>query len=248
MARAGASRSTSPSTAEGDVRHDRAGAATDGLPSFATQDRRRRASAPSRSRRGARRDTADSLRIATPGKPGEHQRHRRPGRRRATAPSSVVDLEIKVKVPLVGGKLEDLHRRASSRHGLDIEHERRRGVAGRDADMTKTRLPRSSTTTLDAVVSRRRRGAMLGDPEFREEVATCAARVLRRLVAASTPDGDGDATVVGSTRCRPPTGIPSFATKFVGDEIAIVQTRDAGPSADRRPTSRVDDPAASPAR
>lgn len=62
--------------------------------------------------------------------------------------------------------------------------------------------------------------AMLLDPAFREEV--CAYQeVLRADVSVTEKAG---ATEVVIDQAQPADGIPSFAKKFVGDEIAIVQT------------------------
>lgn len=58
--------------------------------------------------------------------------------------------------------------------------------------------------------------AMLDDQEFREEVLE-RQRVLR---GTATIDGD----VVTIEQVRSADDIPSFAKKFVGDEILIVQT------------------------
>lgn len=57
--------------------------------------------------------------------------------------------------------------------------------------------------------------AMLRDPAFREEVCE-ATGVIRHDVRV-----DGDHVVI--EQWQSPQGIPSFATKFVGDEIHIVQ-------------------------
>lgn len=57
--------------------------------------------------------------------------------------------------------------------------------------------------------------AMLRDPAFREEVCE-AIGVIRHDVRV-----DGDHVVI--EQWQSPQGIPSFATKFVGDEIHIVQ-------------------------
>ena len=63
--------------------------------------------------------------------------------------------------------------------------------------------------------------AMLADPAFREEVCDYQ-RVLRRIVVI-----DGDAASGGMDvtidQVQAASGIPSFAQKFVGDEINIVQ-------------------------
>lgn len=61
--------------------------------------------------------------------------------------------------------------------------------------------------------------AMLADPAFRERACE-AGGALRHEVSVS-PDGSGMRVVVDQT--QPADGIPSFATKFVGDEIQIIQ-------------------------
>jgi uncharacterized protein YndB with AHSA1/START domain len=61
--------------------------------------------------------------------------------------------------------------------------------------------------------------AMLTDPAFREE-ACLRMRVLR---ASATAEDRGDTTVVTIDQVQPAKGLPSFATKLVGDEIRIVQ-------------------------
>ena len=61
--------------------------------------------------------------------------------------------------------------------------------------------------------------AMLTDPSFREEVCD-ATGVLRHDV---TVERDADAAEVTIEQVQPAQGIPSFAQKFVGDEITIVQ-------------------------
>ena len=58
--------------------------------------------------------------------------------------------------------------------------------------------------------------AMLDDPEFREEV------LERQKVIRGTVTIDGDAVTIEQVRSG--DDIPSFAKKFVGDEILIVQT------------------------
>jgi hypothetical protein len=61
--------------------------------------------------------------------------------------------------------------------------------------------------------------AMLADPAFRE--AVCAAlHVLRHEVSVQ---GAGTGMQVVLDQTQPAKGIPSFARKFVGDEIRIVQ-------------------------
>jgi hypothetical protein len=61
--------------------------------------------------------------------------------------------------------------------------------------------------------------AMLADPAFREQVCQ-ALHVLRHDVSLQGA-GAGMSVVVDQT--QPAQGVPSFAKKFVGDEIRIVQ-------------------------
>ncbi|HET8603055.1 MAG TPA: DUF2505 domain-containing protein [Marmoricola sp.] len=61
--------------------------------------------------------------------------------------------------------------------------------------------------------------AMLADPGFREEV--CASQHYHRWKVDISPDGDG--MQVRIDQHRPTEGVPSFAHKFVGEEIHIVQ-------------------------
>jgi hypothetical protein len=62
--------------------------------------------------------------------------------------------------------------------------------------------------------------AMLADPEFREEV--CAEQhVLRAMVSV---DADEHGMEVTIDQVQATEGVPSFAKRFVGDEINIVQT------------------------
>lgn len=61
--------------------------------------------------------------------------------------------------------------------------------------------------------------AMLADPAFREEVCD-HQKVLRFDVTVE--DGDGTTRVV-IDQVHPAAGLPSFATRLVGDEINIVQ-------------------------
>ena len=62
--------------------------------------------------------------------------------------------------------------------------------------------------------------AMLADPAFREEVCDYQG-VLRRDVSVERT-GSGMHVVVDQVQAA--RGLPSFATKFVGNEINIVQT------------------------
>lgn len=61
--------------------------------------------------------------------------------------------------------------------------------------------------------------AMLADPAFREKV--CAAMNAVRHDVDVTGSGAGMTVVVDQT--QPADGIPSFAKKFVGDQLHIVQ-------------------------
>ena len=60
---------------------------------------------------------------------------------------------------------------------------------------------------------------MLADPAFREKVCV-AMRAMRRDVSI---EGTPESMRVVIDQTQPAKGIPSFATKFVGDEIQIVQ-------------------------
>jgi hypothetical protein len=61
--------------------------------------------------------------------------------------------------------------------------------------------------------------AMLADPEFREEVCEQQG-VLRAMVSVDADDAGMQVTI---DQVRAAEGIPSFARKFVGDQINIVQ-------------------------
>jgi hypothetical protein len=61
--------------------------------------------------------------------------------------------------------------------------------------------------------------AMLTDPAFREKV--CVAMEASRHHVAIEPSGPAVAVVVEQT--QPARGIPSFAKRFLGDQIDIVQ-------------------------
>ena len=61
--------------------------------------------------------------------------------------------------------------------------------------------------------------AMLADPAFREEVCDHQG-VLRHLVSVEADDTGTEVTI---DQVQAAHGIPSFARKFVGDEINIVQ-------------------------
>lgn len=63
---------------------------------------------------------------------------------------------------------------------------------------------------------------MLADPRFREAVCE-----YQRVLSADVEiDRSGDAMTVLVEQVQPAAGIPSFAKKFVGDEIRIVQRED----------------------
>lgn len=61
--------------------------------------------------------------------------------------------------------------------------------------------------------------AMLADETFRKQV--CEAGGALRHSATVTPSGSGMSVLVDQT--MPADGIPAFATKFVGNEIQVVQ-------------------------
>jgi hypothetical protein len=60
---------------------------------------------------------------------------------------------------------------------------------------------------------------MLADPSFREEVCEFQG-VSRAMVSIDSDDNGMEVTI---DQVQPAQGIPSFAKKFVGDEIHIVQ-------------------------
>jgi len=60
--------------------------------------------------------------------------------------------------------------------------------------------------------------AMLDDPAFRAEVITAQGGVGTFEI-----ETDGDVTTAVVEQVLPATGLPSFATKFVGSEITTVQ-------------------------
>ena len=62
--------------------------------------------------------------------------------------------------------------------------------------------------------------AMLGDPAFREEV--CAAQHVRSCEVSIEPTGSGPKQVTVDQQ-QDAQGLPSFATKIVGDTLRIVQ-------------------------
>ena len=64
--------------------------------------------------------------------------------------------------------------------------------------------------------------AMLADPAFREQVADYQ-RVLRKTVTI-TGDAASGTLEVTLDQVQAADGVPSFAKRFVGDEINIVQT------------------------
>ena len=70
--------------------------------------------------------------------------------------------------------------------------------------------------------------AMLEDPGFREQVCK-AMKSVRHDVSIDT---DGDRMTVKVDQTQPAKGIPSFAKRFVGDQIQIVQHESwSGPTA-----------------
>ncbi len=61
--------------------------------------------------------------------------------------------------------------------------------------------------------------AMLADPEFREQVCEATGMVRHKV----TVTGAGTGMYVEIDEVQSTAGVPSFAQKFVGDEINIVQ-------------------------
>ena len=61
--------------------------------------------------------------------------------------------------------------------------------------------------------------AMLADPAFREKVCAAMSAVRHEVDI----DGSGAGMTVVVDQSQPADGIPSFAKKFVGDEIQIIQ-------------------------
>lgn len=68
--------------------------------------------------------------------------------------------------------------------------------------------------------------AMLAEPAFREKV--CRAMGTLRQHAERRPGTDGAELTMVIDQVQAAQGIPSFATKFVGEEIQIVQTEHWG--------------------
>jgi hypothetical protein len=62
---------------------------------------------------------------------------------------------------------------------------------------------------------------MLMDPDFRKAVCEAATATIRYDVRVN---GSGGVTTVEVEQYQPSTHIPSFARKFVGDEIQVRQT------------------------
>ena len=62
--------------------------------------------------------------------------------------------------------------------------------------------------------------AMLADPDFREEV--CEFQGVKRALVSVDPDESGGMQVT-IDQVQSAEGVPSFARKFIGDEVNIVQ-------------------------
>jgi hypothetical protein len=77
-------------------------------------------------------------------------------------------------------------------------------------------MSKKVTRTLTYDASRDAVAAMLLDPAFREAV------LERQRVTRGSATLDGDVMTVEQARSS--DGVPSFAKKFIGDEIVIVQT------------------------
>jgi hypothetical protein len=63
-------------------------------------------------------------------------------------------------------------------------------------------------------------GEMLMEPAFREQV--CDAQGAIRKTVSIAPEGTGHSVVIDQFQAS--SGLPSFATRIVGDEINLVQT------------------------
>ena len=128
--------------------------------------------------------------------------------------TETLDVEVKVKVPLIGGKLEKLMADlVAAGHGQGAR--RRYGVAGGSAMKKVTEELRYDGATIQQV------NEMLADPAFREQV--CEYQHVCRHTVQIKASGQGMTVVVDQIQAA--RGIPSFAKKFVGDEINIVQSR-----------------------
>ena len=129
--------------------------------------------------------------------------------------TETMDAEVKVKVPLIGGKLESL---MADLVPQGMDKEQAAGVAwlaGEQREEVSEDL-RYDGATLEQV------HAMLADPAFREKVCDYQG-VLRHTVQIDRERQGHD----GGHRPGPGrAGHPGFAKKFVGDEINIVQTED----------------------
>jgi hypothetical protein len=66
--------------------------------------------------------------------------------------------------------------------------------------------------------------AMLADPDFRR--AVCDAQGVLRNTVTVDDDNDGPGMTVVVDQVQAAHGIPSFAKKFVGEDINVVQTED----------------------
>jgi hypothetical protein len=99
--------------------------------------------------------------------------------------------------------------------------------AARTSDMMGA-MAKRITHTMTYSASLAEVAAMLAETDFRTEV--CERQGALRSDVDVTPNGDGKRVRIELV--QPADGIPSFAQKFVGNEIQIVQVEDWG-SADR---------------
>ena len=192
-----------------------------------------------RSRTGPAQRAARS-RIETPGKPTQPRRAPSGSSRPARAPREVVELEIKAKVPV--------HRRQDRRR-------LRRPGAPRAWTSSTASGGRGSGASADGQAGpppphlRRAAGRGGGDARRpgvpRGGLRAPAGAPGDRRGRAGGRRGGRRGTRVSVDQVQAARGIPSFATKFVGDEIHIVQ-RERGATTPR-PTSPGPSPA-SPAR
>ena len=138
----------------------------------------------------------------------------------------IVELELKVKVPLIGGKLEKLLAEKVPPAWTPSTASASPGWRG--ALMAK-RLDHD--LTYDAPLADV--AAMLADPAFREEVCDYQRRAAHD--GHRRHDAAAPAWRSSSTRSGRPTASRRSRKKFVGDEINIVQREDGRRSSQRRP-------------
>ena len=118
----------------------------------------------------------------------------------------VFELDLKIKVPLIGGKLE---KPLAEQITAGIEAGARRPRLAARVPMSERLTHTTDRTTRRS--SRRRRHA--GRPAFRDQVCEAQGGTARDV----TIETDGDGRRRSSTRPSRPTGLPSLREEFVGD-------------------------------